>query len=62
MTLPAHPMLNCKQGTANDPFCRFEWRIERLDGTLMRRSIDRTPKLDERLVERCARCHKECQP
>ncbi len=60
--MPLHPLLNCPQGRPNDPFCRFGWRIERLDGTLVQRVVGRVPRDNERLVERCQRCGKECKP
>jgi len=62
MAMPMNPLSKCsKAPSPNDPFCRMEWRIERVDGSLVSRTINRMPDADERLVQRCCRCHKEAK-
>jgi|APSaa5957512622_1039677.scaffolds.fasta_scaffold05222_6 hypothetical protein len=60
MANPQHPLVRCRKATdANHPHCDFEWRIERLDGVVTGRGVSRMPRDNERLVERCTRCHKQ---
>jgi len=57
--MPLAPLVGCRQGNNADPWCRFGWRIEHVDGGLVRTVIDRAPKHDERLALRCSRCSRE---
>ena len=60
--LPLAPLLHCKQGSVNAPWCDFSWRIERLDGTLVSTTIDRVARGNERIVARCRRCGEPHEP